>query len=241
MSSEESQKPVVFKANNVRLGYRRRGLPFLTNRRTVWALDKVSLEVRAGETVGIIGRNGSGKSTLLRLLAGIIDPDEGDLDRAPGRASLLSLQVGFLGHLTGRENAMLSGMLLGLSRSEVVGQLEQIIDFAEMEDFIDEPIATYSSGMRARLGFATAYHCMPDVLLIDEVLGVGDFEFRKKSRLAIQDMIESEKTVVIVSHSAPTIRQLCSKAVWIENGRTAMQGETEEVVKAYQRHMRKPD
>jgi len=198
-----------------------------------WALKNVSFNLYRGETLGIIGRNGVGKSTLLRLLAGIIVPDEGVISRYVKSASLLSLQVGFLAHLTGKENAVLSGMLLGMRYREVEEKLNQIIEFSGLEDFINEPVGSYSSGMRARLGFAVAFHSEPEILLIDEVLGVGDSEFKQKSTLAMKDRILSDQTVVIVSHNLNTIRELCDHVVWLEHGSTKMDGDAESVIKAY--------
>ena len=198
-----------------------------------WALRDVSLELRAGETLGVVGRNGAGKSTLLRLLAGVIRPDCGRMMNYGYRAGLLSLQIGFVNYLTGRENAMLSGLLLGMKAEEIKRKMNSITEFAELDEFMDEPIETYSSGMRARLGFSTAFHADPDILLVDEVLGVGDAEFRAKSKAAMRELIASDKSVVLVSHSAGLIRDLADRAVWIEKGRTAAEGDTEEVLHAY--------
>ena len=198
-----------------------------------WALSDVSFEVMSGETVGILGRNGSGKTTLLKVLAGIIEPDRGKIERNHSSISMLSLQVGFLPQLSGRENALLSSVLLGEDRMAAKRNLEAIVRFAGLEDCIDDPLATYSSGMRARLGFSVAYHTTPELLLIDEVLGVGDQEFRQKSTAAIKELIKSDRTVVLVSHNLPTIRELCDRVVWIENGESRMVGPTEEVIEAY--------
>jgi lipopolysaccharide transport system ATP-binding protein len=203
-----------------------------------WALQDVSFELYRGETLGIVGRNGAGKSTLLRVLAGIITPERGKVVGNGYQASLLSLQVGFVPHLTGRENAILSGLLLGLHRREVEAAINEIIEFAELAEFIDEPVRTYSAGMKARLGFAVAFQANPDVLLIDEVLAVGDAEFRKKSAAAMRERIQSDKTVVLVSHNAPTLRELCDRAVWIENGVSRAEGSTEVVLRQYQATMR---
>ncbi len=198
-----------------------------------WALRDVSLTLHAGETLGIIGRNGAGKSTLLRLLAGVIRPDSGRIENYGYRAGLLSLQIGFVNNLTGRENAMLSGMLLGMKKREIEELMDSIATFADLGDFFDEKIDTYSSGMRARLGFSTAYHADPDILLVDEVLGVGDDEFRAKSKAAMREIIASDKTVVLVSHSAPLILELADRVVWIEKGCTAAEGGPAEVMHAY--------
>lgn len=198
-----------------------------------WALRHVSFEVRKGETLGIIGRNGAGKSTLMKLLANIIDPDEGIIDREPGTLQLLSLQVGFLMHLTGRENAIMSGMLLGLRKKNVLSVMEQIIDFSELGKQIDDPVRTYSAGMRARLGFSVARQTNPDVLLIDEALSVGDAQFREKSKSVMVERIRSDKTVVIVSHNEQTIREFCNRVVWLHDGKVRLSGEADVVLSAY--------
>ena len=149
--------------------------------RNRWALKDISLEVRRGESIGIIGANGAGKSTLVKVLAGIINPDAGQVIRHTRSTMLLSLRVGMMMHLSGRENAIMSGMMLGMRRREMIAAMDEIIGYAELAEFIDEPIRTYSAGMRARLGFAVACQAKPEVLLLDEVLGVGDAVFRKKS------------------------------------------------------------
>lgn len=205
----------------------------------LWALESVSLQVRAGETLGIIGRNGVGKSTLLKVLAGILQPDRGKYINYGYQATLLSLQVGFVPDLSGRENAILSGLLLGLSLNEIKSRIDEIIAFAELEEFIDEPIQTYSSGMKARLGFATAFHIQPDILLIDEVLGVGDAAFAKKSKAVMRERLKSNKTVVMVSHSASSIRSLCDRTVWIEGGRVRAEGQTSDVLRQYNAYLDK--
>ncbi len=202
-------------------------------RQRYWALKDVSFEVYHGESLGIIGRNGCGKSTLLKILAGITRPDQGSIRRQEVRATLLALQLGFLPYLTGRENAMLSGMMLGLTRRQIAGRIEAIAEFAELGDFFDEPILEYSAGMKARLGFAVAFQLDPDILLIDEVLGVGDAQFRKKSTAVMTEKIRSDKTVVLVSHSAETIVELCDRAVWLEEGCSRAVGPAVEVVEQY--------
>jgi lipopolysaccharide transport system ATP-binding protein len=219
---------LVLELKNVGVFYQRRG------RAEHWALRDISLSLFQGETLGVIGRNGAGKSTLLRLLAGIIRPDRGDYVNHGYQASLLSLQVGFVAHLSGRENIVLSGLLLGMQLREIKERIDEIIAFAELEDCIDEPIETYSSGMRARLGFSAAFHVDPDILLIDEVLGVGDAEFVEKSKRVMQEKIRSDKTVVLVSHNANVVRAQCDRAVWIEKGRTLAEGATDQVLEAYQ-------
>ena len=199
-----------------------------------WALKDISFDIFHGETLGVIGRNGVGKSTLLCLVAGIIDPDMGTVFRAENcHASLLSLQVGFVPQLTGRENAVLSGMLLGMHRDIIESRMDEIIAFSELDEFIDQPIYTYSTGMRARLGFSVAFQTDPDILLVDEVLGVGDADFREKSSRAMRQKIHSNKTVVLVSHNHQTIRNLCDRVVWIDNGRARLEGDPDTVLKAY--------
>ncbi|MGD8449366.1 MAG: ABC transporter ATP-binding protein [Desulfobacterales bacterium] len=196
-------------------------------------LKNISFDLHRGETVGIIGRNGAGKTTLLRMIAGIIEPNKGCIINCGARVSLLSLGVGFMPNLSGRENAMLSGMLLGLSRGQIAKRIDAIIDFAELGSFFDQPLRTYSTGMRARLGFATAIQVDPDVLLVDEVLGVGDEEFRAKSTSEIMRLIKSDKTVILASHVLPVLRDLCQRVVWIENGYAKNIGSTETILKKY--------
>ena len=202
------------------------------------ALKDISFDLFHGESLGIIGRNGAGKTTLLRLLGGIIRPDKGTLINNGVKTSLLSLQVGFDPQLSGLYNAILSGMLLGFTKKEIEDKLFDIVKFAELEEFIDQPVRTYSSGMRARLGFSIAFHLDPDVLLIDEVLAVGDADFKKKSLAVMKEKIQSNKTIVLVSHSSGTIRQLCNRAVWIEEGITRAEGDTEDVLHVYEEFLR---
>jgi lipopolysaccharide transport system ATP-binding protein len=198
-----------------------------------WAIKDVSFTLNKGECLGVIGRNGAGKTTLLQMLAGIIRPDEGAFVNHGFSTTLLSLQVGFIPYLTGRENTMLNGLYLGLRKSFIKHRMADILDFSELGDFFDQPISAYSAGMRARLGFSIAFQLDPDVLLIDEVLGVGDAAFREKSTEKMNEKIKSNKTVVIVSHSPSTIRDLCNRAVWIENGVSMAEGDPAEVLEAY--------
>lgn len=233
MPLEAGAKEPILELRNVGVCYRR-GYGFLRLRQSeFWAIKDISLDLYAGETLGIIGKNGAGKSTLLRLLAGIIRPDRGEYVNHGYQATLLSLQVGFVPHLTGRENVVLSGLLLGLPLRVIEDRMDAIIEFAELEEFVDEPIQTYSSGMRARLGFSTAFNVDPDILLIDEVLGVGDAAFVKKSKAVMRERIKSDKTVVLVSHSAPSIRSLCDRAIWVDRGRVQLEGGVEEVLGDY--------
>lgn len=198
-----------------------------------WAIEDVSLDLHRGDRLGVIGRNGAGKSTLLRTLAGILVPDRGRMQRAPVSCQLLSLNVGFMAHLSGRDNAILSGLMLGLRRKEIVQRLPAILEFSELGDFFDQPISTYSTGMVVRLGFSVAMQAEPEILLIDEVLSVGDAEFQEKSGAALREKIHNGTTVVFVSHSDAQIKQVCTRALWIEHGRSILQGGVDEVLAAY--------
>ncbi len=182
------------------------------------ALDGVSLSIRAGETVGLIGPNGSGKSTLLKILSGILRPTSGTVTVNGRVASLLELGAGFNGELTGRENVFLNASLLGLSRLETEAAMDSIIDFSELAEFIDQPVKHYSSGMYVRLGFAVAIHVDPDVLLVDEVLAVGDEAFQRKCMDRILDFQEAGKTILFVSHSLGQVEELCSRAIVLNKG-----------------------
>jgi len=202
------------------------------------ALKDVSFTLNRGEALGIIGRNGAGKSTLLKLIAGILQPDSGQvLLHGKPSIALLTLQLGFSSELSGRYNAVLGAMLLGYTKQEALAKLERIIEFAELKQWIEEPMKTYSSGMKARLGFAVAMEMSPDVLLIDEVLGVGDAAFRAKSMKAMKEKFQAEQTIAFVSHAGSTVKELCNRTVWIENGVTKMEGPTDEVVDAYEEYL----
>ena len=202
------------------------------------ALKDVSLTLKRGEALGVIGRNGAGKSTLLKIIAGILRPDSGRivLHGSPSIA-LLTMQLGFSNELSGRYNAILGAMLLGYTKQEALTRLDHIIAFAELGQWIDEPLKTYSSGMRARLGFAVAMEMSPDVLLIDEALGVGDVAFQKKSMKAMLEKFQSDQTIVFVSHAAASVKRLCNRVVWIEDGVTRMEGDAAEVVDAYEQYL----
>lgn len=205
----------------------------LLTRGRKWALRDVSFELNHGETLGVIGRNGVGKSTLLRLLAGLTRPDRGELINHGCTCSLLSLQAGFVPYLTGRENVFLSGMTLGLSRAEVRERLDDIRAFADLGEAFEQPVRTYSTGMTARLGFSIAFQVSPDVLLIDEVLGVGDARFKEKSSRALREKIGQDKTAVIVSHSPAAIRELCDRAVLMDRGESVFVGGVRECLARY--------
>jgi len=202
-------------------------------KRRFTALKNVSIEVKRGEIIGIIGRNGCGKSTLLRVMAGIYPPDEGKSFVAGEISLLAGLGTGFSPHQTGRENAILYGSILGHNEEEMKSKLPEIIEFSELGTFIDEPIRTYSAGMKARLGLAVASAINPDILLIDEVLGVGDPNFREKSKKKILNMVEGAGTVVIVSHSFGLMKSICDRLILIHDGVVSADGNPAEVIQAY--------
>lgn len=207
----------------------------------IWALEHVTLSLHKGEKLGVIGRNGCGKSTLMRVLAGIYAVDRGRLRVQPDlHVQLLSLGVGFEGNLTGRENAVLNGMLMGKSRRHMMSRLDAIHAFSELGDFFDCPVYTYSSGMNARLGFSVAMETDPDVLLIDEVLGVGDARFAEKSAAALNKKFTGKNTLVLISHDPHTIARLCTRAVWIEKGVTMAEGPVGEITTRYLDNLHRP-
>lgn len=198
------------------------------------ALADITLTVNKGETLGIIGANGAGKSTLLQVMARILTPSSGSIEFAgTPRISLLKLMLGFSPLLSGRDNAILNALLLGYTRAETNARLGRIFDFAELGDAINDPLRTYSTGMQARLGFAVAMEMSPDILLIDEVFAVGDEYFQKKSSNALMEKMRSGQTTVLVSHSAPTMKNLCTRVAWIDKGRTVLVGEPGPVLDAY--------
>ena len=200
---------------------------------SITALNQVSLDINEGEVVGIIGRNGSGKSTLLRVISGIYRPDEGRV-LCKGKISLLArLGVGFNVNLTGKENIYLSSSILGLSKSDVDLLMDSIIDFSGIGNFIDLPLRTYSSGMRARLGFAVVSAISPETLLIDEVLSVGDQEFRAKSQEKILEMVEKARTVLLVSHNFGMLKKISTKAILMHEGKLISVGKPDDIIEEY--------
>lgn len=201
--------------------------------REFWALRDVNLSVYRGEVLGLIGHNGAGKSTLLKLVARVLRPVEGRIIVRGNVAPLLEFGAGFHPELTGRENVFLNGALLGFSRQEMEEKFNRIVDFAELWDFIDSPMRTYSSGMWARLGFATATDIQPEILIVDEVLSVGDEAFQRKSAARMQQFREQGATILFVSHSMDTIASMCSRSAWIDHGELKIVGPTEEVIAAY--------
>lgn len=203
------------------------------------AVKDVSFKVMKGEIVGVIGKNGSGKSTLLRAIAGIFSPNSGTIDVHGNSVSLLSIGVGFKKELSGRENIVLSGMLLGFSERQIRDRMDEIIQFSELGHFIDEPVRTYSSGMYSKLAFSITAVLETDIILIDEVLSVGDAKFKKKSYAKMKELISDEnRTVLIVSHEAKTIRNLCSRVLWLNDGELVQFGDAETVMDAYDAYMK---
>ena len=202
------------------------------------AIHGISFEVPKGEILGIIGKNGSGKSTLLRALAGIFSADEGSVDLHGHDISLLAIGVGFNKELSGRENIYLTGLLLGFTEEEIKQKTEDIIEFSELDHFIDQPVKTYSSGMYSKLGFSINAILETDIMLIDEVLSVGDEHFKKKSYAKMKSLISSkDRTVVIVSHSLGTLEQLCETVLWLNDGEIVKIGEASEVIADYREYM----
>lgn len=201
------------------------------------ALSDIGFEVRKGESFGIIGRNGAGKSTILGLIAGIMKPSSGKII-VRGRVSpLLELGAGFHSDLTGRENIVLNGILLGLTRSMVLERLNEIIDFSGLRELIDQPVRTYSSGMLARLGFSVVAHLEPEILLIDEILAVGDMEFQKKCLNKIKEFKDKGVTIVFVTHNMEEIIKICNRAMWIDNHKVRSIGNVKDVVSVYSNHV----
>ena len=198
-----------------------------------WTLKNISLEINNGEFVGIVGLNGSGKSTLLKTIAGVLSPTKGSIEVNGTIAPLIELGAGFDPNLSARENVFLNGAVLGKSRKEMRALFDNIIDFAELWEFVDTPIKNFSSGMLARLGFAIATSFMPDVLIVDEILSVGDHLFQQKCEKRMREIIDHGATVVFVSHDIEQVRQLCSRVVWISRGELVMDGITEEVCNKY--------
>lgn len=204
----------------------------------VRAVDDVSFTVEKGKILGIVGRNGSGKTTLLRSIAGIFQPDEGYIDTRGNRVSLMAIGIGFNASNTGRENILKSGMLLGCELDYVREHMEEIIEFSELGDFIDRPVRTYSSGMYSKLSFAVTAILDTDIMLVDEVLSVGDEHFRKKSYAKMEELMMSNRTVLIVSHATDTLKKFCDNILWINDGKFIRLGGTEEVLEEYDDFMK---
>jgi ABC-type polysaccharide/polyol phosphate transport system ATPase subunit len=230
----------VIKLNDISLHFPKQRNPLAIifdfikkNDRRFKALKNIDFEIKQGEVVGIIGRNGSGKSTLLRVISGIYPPDTGEVHAAGDISLLAGLGTGFSGHQTGRENALLYGSILGHNEDEMREKLDEIIAFSELGDFIDEPLRTYSAGMKARLGLAVASAIHPHILLIDEVLGVGDPNFKEKSKAKILSMVKGASTVVIVSHSFGLMTDICDRVILLHHGEVMHDGPPKESIKKY--------
>ena len=199
------------------------------------ALEDISFQIAKGDVFGIVGLNGSGKSTLLKVISGILKPTTGSVITRGQIAPLIDLGAGFDMELTARENIFLNGSVLGYSKKYMQERFDQIVEFSEMQDFLDTPMKNYSSGMVARVGFAIATMTIPDILIVDEILAVGDFRFQEKCENRIREMLEGDTTVLIVSHSIDQIERLCKHCLWLEHGHIKMIGETEEVCNAYKK------
>jgi len=227
----------IISLKDVGVRYKRSGNVF--RRKSYYeALKSINLDIYPGETLGILGRNGAGKSTLLRIISGVIRPDQGQMVNRGVSVSLLALQAGFDPNLNGYDNAILGGMLQGYSRREVEGRLDEIQEYSELGDFFFEPVRIYSTGMRTRLGFSITTIISPDVLLIDEVLSVGDQHFREKAERTMVAKIQSQQTVVLVTHSLPQIVRLCDRAVLIDDGISYATGEPREVLDLYEQRLK---
>lgn len=199
-----------------------------------WALKNVSFQVKKGDSVGLVGLNGSGKSTLLKVIAGVLKPTEGSVQVFGSVAPLIELGAGFDFDLTARENVFLNGSILGHSRKTMLEYYDDIVEFSELKDFMDVPVKNFSSGMLSRLAFAIATIGKPDILIVDEVLSVGDFRFQQKCEKRIQNMMSEDTTVLFVSHSIEQVKMICKHAVWLEKGNIKMIGTSEEVGNLYQ-------
>jgi ABC-type polysaccharide/polyol phosphate transport system ATPase subunit len=221
------ERAPTLKSTMLRLGRRERVV------REIEALKDVSFQVGHGTVLGIVGANGAGKSTLVRTVAGILPPTEGRVEIRGRVSTLLALGVGFNRALTGRENVVLGGLAAGLTREHLAAKYEEIVAFAELEDFMDMPMKTYSSGMYGRLGFSVAVNMDPDILLIDEALSVGDARFKRKSFEKMRELCTEDRTIVLVSHSMASIEELCDQAIWLHKGELRMEGEPDEVIDAY--------
>jgi ABC-type polysaccharide/polyol phosphate transport system ATPase subunit len=221
------ERAPTFRSTVLRLGRRERIV------HEVNALKGVSFEVTHGKVLGVVGSNGAGKSTLMRTIAGILPPTSGRVEVQGRVSTLLALGVGFNKKLSGRENVILGGLAAGLSREQVARKYEDIAAFAELEEFMDMPMRTYSSGMYGRLAFSVAVNMDPDILLIDEALSVGDARFRRKSARKMQELCAQDRTVVLVSHALGTIKDLCDEAVWLDRGVLKMWDDADTVVDAY--------
>lgn len=197
------------------------------------AVNEVSINIKKGEVVGIVGRNGAGKSTLLKVIAGVLTPTNGNVKINGVIAPMLELGAGFDQDLTARENIFLNGAILGYSKEFLESKYEQIVDFSELRDFIDQPVRTFSSGMTMRLAFSIATIVEPEILIVDEILSVGDSHFKKKSENRMRELMEGGTTVLMVSHALPQIQELCNRVIWLEKGKVKMDGDTKTICDEY--------
>ncbi|MEO8275106.1 MAG: ABC transporter ATP-binding protein [Thermoanaerobaculia bacterium] len=211
----------------------RRGEEALAGDATIAAVEDVSFEIARGEAFGIVGGNGSGKSTLLKLIAGILKPTSGTLETSGRVAALIELGAGFHPEISGRENIFINGAVLGLSKREIAARYERIVEFSGLEEFLEEPVKNYSSGMYVRLGFAVAIHTDPEILLVDEVLAVGDEAFAHRCLRRIEELLASGRTVIFVSHALGLVEELCSRVLWLDNGRVRLLGDPRRAVDGY--------
>jgi ABC-type polysaccharide/polyol phosphate transport system ATPase subunit len=225
------EKKPTLKKTLIRLGRRERII------REIKAVRDVSFEVPRGAALGVVGVNGAGKSTLLRTMAGILPPTDGRIEVFGRVSTLLSLGVGFKSELTGQENVVLGGLAAGLSREQMAAKYEEIADFAELGDFMDMPMRTYSSGMYGRLAFSVATSMDPDILLIDEALSTGDARFKQKSFAKMRELCGETRTIVLVSHGLRSIREICDEAIWMNEGRIAMRDDADAVIDAYKEYL----
>ena len=229
--TDPSERQLLVQLRQVGLQYRVKTASGQVGQHRV--LENVDLDLYRGQTIGLIGRNGAGKSSLLRVMAGLIDCDRGSVVNRAGRTVLLSFRLGFNNLLSGRENAIYMGLLLGMTRREIESRLDHIADFSELGEALEMPLGQYSSGMRARLGFSIAIQVDADIILIDEALGVGDHAFRQKSVAQMKDWIQTDKTVVFVSHDQQHVKDLCDQVLWLENGRIVDAGHPDAVFDHY--------
>lgn len=246
MAPPATQEEVILRVEKVGKAFRRfEHQPFLLRNlllrligrakkpKEFWPLKDVSFEIRRGETIGVVGHNGAGKSTLLRIIAGACFPTRGRISVRGRIAPLLALGTGFHGDMTGRECIEINATTLGLTKREIAERLADIVDFAELGDFLDTPMRFYSSGMIARLGFAVAVHTNPDLLLVDEVLSVGDHAFQQKCMARIEELRAAGTTILFVSHSTESVRQLCSRALWLADGHLIADGTPAQIIDRY--------
>lgn len=227
--------PAAMTINSLSLTFRN-GLRLLSRASTT-VLHDLSFSIGRGDTFGIVGSNGAGKSTLLKVLAGIYQPTRGSLTQSVSSVSLLNLQLGFDENLDARDNIVLSGMLMGMSRKRMRELSDEILDYAELQASAAVPVRSYSTGMKARLGFAISKYSRPDVILLDEVLSVGDGHFREKAEATMREMMMGNQTVVFVSHDSQRVRELCNRVCWLKDGRVQMIGPASEVIDAYEEYL----